>query len=483
MKKLTTKAIEQLTREEKLHLLSLIEEKERRSKLKAEDYKPNEGQIKVHASDKTVRGVFTGNGSGKTALGVNEAVWAAKGFNPVLNIYTRVPARVIVVLDKPEKVTDVWLPEIRKWHYLDPEKQLHKRGKPYITQITFDNGSEILFHFVDQDPMTFESIEGDFFIFDEPPPRHVYIGLRRAGRKKGTRPKYLIIGTPIAAAWLRKEIYEPWAKGEAPDTECFKFGTKVNEANLAKGYIESFSAALSEKEKRIRLEGEFFDLEGLALAHLFDRDIHIVEGQEWDQSWPVVIGIDPHPNKKHVAVMLGCNPYGQFLYLKEYASKEIPRDFARSLKNWYRGYRIVDIVCDSLGSADYTGGEGNKSFIEVMNIEGVRARATTFEDKKDESWLMRIQDVLAIPTSPDNFGQRIPKLRIRQGNHGIVSDIESVQWMKYRNIDEYKPKLDISNKDYLAALKYALASNLSFMKGRQRAKHIADSAYGFKIRR
>lgn len=477
--------IKDLSREEKLEMLTLLEEKEKRKREKPDNYVPNEGQIDVHASGARVRAVFAGNGGGKTALAVNEALWALRGYSPVRKEYTRVPCRVIVVLDKPDKVDSTWLPELRKWYNFNPDKQFHKRGKPYVSQITMDNGSELIFMFHDQDPMTFESVEVDKVIFDEPPPRHVYIALRRGGRKKDSNPQYLIIGTPITGSWLRKEIYEPWSRGELPSTDCFKFGTAVNEHNLADGYIQDFSSVLSDKEKRIRLHGEFFDLEGLALAHLWDRDIHIIDPPDWNPNWPVVIGIDPHPNKAHIACMIGCDPNNNYYYLSELTSerRDTPRVYAEKLRNWYRGYRVAEIVCDSLGSGPLTGGEGNKSFIEVLNEVGVRARATTWEDKKEESWIMRIQETLLIPEDADNFGQRTPKLRVVRGNNGIIENIESVQWLKYRNMDEYKPSLDISNKDYLAALKYALAANLHFGLGDVRVHRNTKAVYGIKPRR
>lgn len=476
--------ISSLSREQKLALISHIEEKKRRIREGACVYSPNDGQMPVHKSEKSLRCVFSGNGAGKTTLAVNEALWLAQGYNPITKKHTRVPSRVIVLLDHPEKVSDVWLPELAKWTVLK-EDQLHKRGKPYVSRISFPNGSEIIFMFHDQSPLIFESIELDGFISDEPPPRPVYVALRRGARKKGTRPRFLMIGTPITAAWMRKEIADPWSKGELPDCECFTFGTAVNEANLADGYIAEFSSILSEKERRIRLHGEFFDLEGLALAHLFAHETHIVEPHEWDANWPVVVAIDPHTAKPHHAIMLGTDRDGNLFYLKELRRKIIPREFAIELKEWMAGYRVIDIVADSLGSAEYTGGEGFHSFIQILNDENVRVRATTWDDKHDEDFIARIQDVLAVPTKPNNFGDHTPRLRIFRGNPGIVNDIENVQWVKHRDIDEYKPKLDITNKDFLSALKYALATNLSFDK--QKAKiyrrHRGAETYGVKPER
>lgn len=459
--------LSKLTKEEKLKLIDALDEKKRRQLQARANYIPNAGQLAVHSSEKKLRAVFSGNGGGKTTLAVNEAIWMSTGYNPILKKTTPVPARTIVLLDRPDKVADVWLPEASKWYLFKPE-QLHKRGKPYISQITFDNGSEIIFMTHDMDPLAFESLELDFLVSDEPMPRSVFQALYRGGRKKGRTARFLLVGTPISAAWMRKEIWEKWAQGESPDTECFKYGTAVNAANLADDYIKNFGAILSEKEKQIRLHGAFHDLEGLALAHLFNREVHIIPPPRWPNQHPVVVVVDFHGSKPHVACMVGITKDNGLVYLKEFTSRAVPTEYARELRNFYQGYRVIDIVCDSLGSSELTGGVGNESFIAVLRKNGVRIRATTYDEKKDEAFIQMIQEVLAVPSEPDNLGRKEPRLKIASDCKGIINDIESVEWLRYRNEDQYKPKLGISNKDFLACLKYALATQPRFTKGRDR---------------
>ena len=60
-----------LSRNEKLRLLDLIEEKKRRIRDAAPLYSPNEGQAPVHLSTKTLRCVFSGNGAGNTVIAGN----------------------------------------------------------------------------------------------------------------------------------------------------------------------------------------------------------------------------------------------------------------------------------------------------------------------------------------------------------------------------------------------------------------------------
>jgi len=459
MDELTPDQLAKLSRTEKLKLIDLIEERERRRREAADVYEPHRAQKEIHASKKQIRALFCGNGFGKTTCGANEAIWALKGFNPVRKEFMPTPSRGIIVLDNPSKVDDVWIPELRKWSNFD-DKQFFKRGKPYITQIKEVNGSEALFMFHEQNPLQFESIEADWIIFDEPPPRKIYIALMRGLRKAGSKPWILILGTPITAAWMRKEIYEPWARGTAPHIECFKFRSDENRDNLNWDMMEKvFFNTLSEKELAVRRDGSFFDLEGLALAHVFDRSTHVIDSFLWPRDWPCIVAIDPHPSKDHIACLVGVGRDGELYYIDELASSSAPQEFARELREFYKGYRVIDIICDSLGNTPGTGGAGNATFIEIMNQAGNRVRATSYKDKNDEDFIQRIQQVLEIPKKADNFGRRQPKLRVFQGNNGIVSDIENVEWLTYKNQDFNKPKLNITNRDYLATLKYALAAS------------------------
>lgn len=455
-----TPDLSKLTKAQKLELLDIIERKAALKRQSREAYKPHPGQMRVHVCEKPYRFIYCANGFGKTCLLVNEAFWAAQGYHPFQKRYYPVPAKVIVIIDNPTKIADVFLNEAYKWFNLKPG-QLHKKGKPYVSEITFDNGSSITFMSSQQEPLAFESIEWDMLIIDEPLPAPVFSALRRGGRKVVGDTRILFAGTPISGAWMRQVIHEPWVRGELPDFECFTGRTEENAANLAPGYIDDFKRVLSEKEQKIRLEGMWHDLDGLALSHLFRRDVHVVPRFEWPKEWPVVIALDPHVSKKHHACMLGCDREGQYYYIKEMAEKAVARDFAKSLHRFMAGYHVVDIVSDSLGSSEMTGGEGFKSFLDILREERVHVRATRYDEKQDDAWIERIQSVLAIPAEEDQFGQKRPKLLVMEGCPGIVADIEAVQWTKHRGIDEFKPKLEISNRDYLATLKYALASSIN----------------------
>ena len=452
-----------LSREEMLQKIDALREKKRRILAEKPTYRPNKGQDAVHRDAKPIRIVAAANGGGKSTLAVQEVLWWATGYNPLLDTFSKVPATIVVLLDSPLKVDKVWLTEIRKWFPLDEDCVLSKNGKPYVDEVTFKNGSKILFLFHQQEDLVFEGIQLDYLVADEPFPRRIWIALTRGARKKNTKPRFLIIGTPIGQPWLYDELWKRSATGERDDIGIHRFGIEVNRSNLADGYIEQFSRNLTEQEKLVRLEGHFSHLEGLALAHLFDRSCHIVPRFEWPRGKPVVLVIDPHFSKPHTAALIGATGDGRIYYIKEMSSKNPAGRFSEELKTFYRGYKIIDYVIDSLGETQGTGGSGNKSFSEVLRDNGVPVRSTDFADKNDEDFVQRIQQVLEVPDTKDNFGRQTPKLAIMDGNEAIVHDIETVSWVKYRNQEGYKPKLDISSKDYLSLLKYALATNLAYV--------------------
>lgn len=465
---LTREQLAEMSKEEKIKYLEIMREKKRRARNKKAKYVPHAEQLVFHKSDATERYVFCGNGWGKTASLVHEVYWAATGYNPILDEHTKVPAKIIYLLDDAEKSDMLIIPELRKWFNVE-DKWLSKDGKPSTSTIKFPNGSTIKFLSHGIDPMKAEGIQFDFLAADEPPPKHLYNGLTRGMREKGSRKRTIIAGTPIAEAWLYNEVFLPWQKGELDYVDCFTGSSEANKDNIDWERQEKWLARLTPEERESRKHGKFFNLSGLALASLFDRKIHVIDPIDWPRSWPCVIAIDPALNKPHVACLLGVNNRDELFYIKEISLKAPAREFAKRLKAWYKDYPVVDIVCDSLGSSGTSGGEGLSSFIDVLNDEGVRTRATRYEDKNDERWMEMIQQVLYFDREMAN---PIPQLRIFKGNYGIITDIENVQWKKIKHSDQYQAKLDISQKDYLAALKYALAIKPRFNNSR-RAKSVS----------
>ncbi len=487
------KELKKLSKDQKLALLDALEEQKRRDRLKKNQFVPTPKQLAVIDSDALEKYLFCGNGFGKTCVLVNWIEWAAKGWNPITKKTTPVPSVIYLVVDDPSKIDQKIIPEYRKWFDL-PEERLHKDGKPHISRISYKNGSvvHILTHEVNL--LKLEGVEMTHIAYDEPPPRHVFLGLYRGGRIEGRPLQILMAGTPLYQAWLRTDIYEPWVDGDAEfqDIECFTGESADNSHINPEEYMRRFGKLLSEEEKNTRFKGEFFDLSGQALAQIWSPKVHIIpKGQfVWDRDNPCVVAIDPHKAKPHHAVLLGADKENRYYVLDEFSLKTHSRKFAKALvqKGWFRDYRVIDIIYDSYGNEEQSGGEGMKSFGQVFNEElkanGIgRARATSYEDKDDEDFVERIENVLVIPDDPDNTGQCLPKLRVLDHCRGLIRDIRQVQWQRDKKLNENKRKLDISNRDYLSCLKYGLATNLYYKKTKGKIYVPRKAPYGIPSRR
>jgi hypothetical protein len=472
--KLTKAKLAKLTREEKLAIIEAIEEKKRRAKAAKPGYKPHEGQLKMHLDPSRERWVLCGNGWGKSAALTQEVHAAATGYNPWTKETTKVPARIIVLLDSPEKIKDQFFFEYRKWFPVN-EDNFYKDGKPYARRYVYDNGSEITFMFFDQDENKFEGISDIDYIFsDEPMPRSIYVGLYRSLRGVDSNPRLLMCGTAISQAWIRRDIWLPWSRGELKDTQCFQFSSEQNKQNLREGFLESFSSRLTVAERKVRLEGGFFSSEGLALAEFLDSKKHLIEPFEVPHEWPCIIIADFHPRKAHVFLLITADKDDNVYVVDEWASRKTPQDLAIQLHDRWSKHRIVDIVCDSLGSSELTGGMGNLSFIQALNRVwqeeelGWRVRPTTWAEKQDEAWMQLIQSHLVIPREPNNFGEYLPKLRIFNHCKALWHDLENVSWQRYKGMEENKPKLDMVMMDYLSCLKYGLAARPRYSYSKER---------------
>jgi hypothetical protein len=452
-----------LTREQMMERLALLEEKKRRARVGKPPYTPTPGQLQVLTSKSKEIFNFSGNGSGKTALNVQLAMMYARGFNPWTKEQYKVPAKVGFIVDTSRKIDERIVPEFKKWFDLRDD-QLKKDGRPYTSKMLLDNGSEIMFMTADADPMSMEGIELSTVVIDEPFPRLLYIALKRSLRMRGHANKLIFSGTAISEKWLRVDIFEKRRRGELPDVECFNMKTEDNRANLAAGYIESFSRSLTEAERKVRLEGGFFDTDGLALASFFDPDVHIVKRDTWkyDPRMPCVVSIDPHSAKPHTAIMLAVDRDDKAIAIKELTLRSNATQFAAALKEFERGYNVVDRVCDSLGNMEMTSGEGMHSFIQGLQNNGVMIRGTTFADKSHEDLIDRLRQGLAIPLEPNQFGRKTPALRVHEDCPRLISDIETVGWQRNRMTGEVIPKLDTTTKDYLSCLGYGLAIGVRY---------------------
>lgn len=466
--KLSRSELEKLSPEQLAEMIAIADQKIANAR-KVQKYAPNIVQDAVHRSKAFIRALFSGNGVGKTTACIQEALWTSTGTHPHRQT-ARLPNIVIIVLDDSTKADTVYLAGLRKRNWYDLSKlRLYKDGRAHTQRVVFPNGSEWHFMTHDMDAEKWESIECACVIFDEPPPRFIYIALLRGMREKDMRPWIMFAGTPLGrnAPWMYKEIYKPWKFGQDDEIECFFGSTHANLQNLDPEVIERWKKRYSEKELKTRLEGQFEFLSGRIFSD-FSREHHVEKDFPWPNTWKCILAIDPHLRKDHTAVILGIDPDGELWVVREISTPLAGRRAAEFIINSCEGFNVKAGICDNFGSIKmYDDGGERKSFIDIFNkvaLEKNRARLsikpTTRAQKRDDEWIEDMKDWLRLETDYD--GRLRAKFHIFESCVRCIEDFESYIWDEYtgRKADLQEPKEDPlgTHQDFLMCIKYGIST-------------------------
>lgn len=463
---LTRETLEQLSETELAEMILVAEETQRQNQPRVL-YVENSVQKRVHKSDAFIRALFSGNGVGKTTACINEAIWTATGTHPY-RATGRIPNTTVIVLDDSSKADTVYLNELRKKKWYDVSKlKLEKHGRSYTQEVIFQNGSNWVFMTHEMSEEKWESIQCAGVIFDEPPPRFIYIALMRGQRELGSRPWIMFAGTPRGrnAPWMYREIFRPWKLHNDPEIECFFGSTDDNLHNLDPDTIKRWEKRFSAQELRTRRMGEFEFLSGRIFDN-FHRDMHIEPDFTWPYGWPVILCMDPHVRKNHTAILLGVDPDKELHVIRELETSLAGRKASEFFIRACEGFPIKYGICDNYGSMPHTGGEERKSFIDVFNetaqrlLSRIRIRPTTKKEKSDDEWIEDMKDWLRL--EPDHTGVERPKFHLFESCVKTIDNFESYVWDEHRGAaadgKDVKEKPLGTDCDFLMCVKYGIAT-------------------------
>lgn len=468
MKNLTHKELSALSPEDLLDLINMADEMIA-AKDKIKEYLPNVIQDAVHKSLKFIRCLFSGNGVGKTTACIQEAKWTALGTHPYRQT-SRLPNRGIIVIDDASKADTVYLTNIRENKWYDLSKlHLDKKGRAHTQQVMFPNGStwEFMTHEMAEDK--WESIECDYIIFDEPPPRFIFVALMRGLRKKGSKPWIMFAGTPRGrhAPWMHKYLYKPWKFGTDKEIDCFFGSTDDNLHNLEPGTIERWEKMYTKEEMMVRRFGSFEFLSGRIFTN-FSRDLHVEKDFPFPRNWKCVIAVDPHLRKNHNAIIIGVDPDGDLYVVRELETSLAGRRAARWFIDACDGFNVVAGICDNFGSIEmYADGDERKSFITLWNEEAMRMRKsklcikpTTRAQKRDAEWIEDMKDLLE--PIPMNGGELRARIHIFESCVKLIDNFETYVWDEHTGrkkdiIDAPKEEPLGTSEDFLMCLKYGIS--------------------------
>jgi hypothetical protein len=250
-----------------------------------------------------------------------------------------------------------------------------------------------------QKSSTFEGWEGDLVIFDEPPPREIWVACSRGLIDRNGRA--LIGATLIKEAWIYRDLIKRRNPDGSPDLSVFTCNAVIydnvskcklcNEMILrieqegGKQYgvcpthgrqwdylkygltldgVKEFIKDLDPQEIEARIFGKPFNLQTLVFPK-FDRQSHVKERFKMPLDALIDIQIDFHPSKKWAVVFLATTKNGFKYVCDEIYDKGNPKYICEEIirRITERNYmRINSIGIDPLAK----GGEDNE--IDVFSI-------------------------------------------------------------------------------------------------------------------
>jgi phage terminase large subunit-like protein len=284
------------------------------------------------------------NQSGKTtallvdlldhALGVR--LWDGSLVHDINGNVIKPPVRILLgAEDYVNAHAEVIIPKLNELLPLDLLGVEEERIQGRIThKFTFPRelgGSSIKLMSYEADQSKWEGYTAHYFGFDEPPPRHALIGVRRGAMRHSAQ-----IGlsfTPLKEAYLFYDYFlsenavhinknddvvnlkkEQFAvvSVDLSDTPY------ISEANKAR-----FVAGLSEEEREARQHGRFFHLMGRVYRN-FDRGKHVLDPIEWFakhpewRTYPGFLVVDPHDRKPFAMAWGIVTPLDETIFLDEW---------------------------------------------------------------------------------------------------------------------------------------------------------------------
>ena len=313
-------------------------------RLKLIHYKPHKKQRWFHESKACIKCFVGSNQSGKTtallvdvlgfALGYH--LWSGQVIRDINGRKVEPPVRILVgAEDYVNAHAEVIIPKLNELlplNLLDVEEE---RIQGRVThKFTFPRelgGSSIKLMSYEADQSKWEGYTAHYFAFDEPPPRHALIGVRRGAMRHSAQ-----IGmsfTPLKEPYLFEEIYNDdkaihiQAEKDLEQIKAENFSVVnvdladtpyITEANKAR-----FVAGLSDEEREARQHGRFIHLMGRVYKS-FTRERHVLDAVQWFadhpdwRTYPGFLVVDPHDRKPFAMGWGIVTPLDETIFLDEW---------------------------------------------------------------------------------------------------------------------------------------------------------------------
>jgi hypothetical protein len=309
-------------------------------------------------------------------------------------------------------------------------------------------------------------------------------------------------GTPLNEPWMYDEIFAS-ENIKAPSLHIvaedditkvrwnMKAVVKIEHdefpPGVTKEQIDAWAETLDEDEKRARIYGEFFDLQGRVYksfsrkrppeGHVMPRDEWMAENKDW-RTYPGFCVVDPHDRKPFAIAWGVVTPRDQMVFIDEWPNVDFIRqkswrastpEYAETIRNKERNLWMT--MTDA--SAAYVGEERPANIMwRIMDPNfGRTPKAGTGRTLEDEfcdfdlNFDTSVDDDVEeghIVVKRDLYEKRLLFL---DNCTNTIKAMESYVWDEYRGKTDRSPKEKPKDKykDFADLVRYACKSDLHWM--------------------
>ena len=295
-------------------------------------------QYEFFSSLKDIKAFFGSNRSGKTTAGVAETCCHATGFYPDWwkgRKWSRPTIGRIFASDFSNGVR-VITDKLHEWMPKDSIIEVYRNNQKadvdwYVKHKT-GGTSKFQVMSYEQEVHLAEGWSGDWVLFDEPPPRELYIACVRGLVDRDGLTLFTL--TPLKEPWLFDEIYN--SKNSNVFSVISDMRHNLERINplthdvigLTEKGIRKFEEKLTEEERETRVHGKFRYLAGRIWKE-WDREIHTFDRiKQWPESkiqsegypprhWPRCMILDPHDRNPHALIWVALDETGESWFYRE----------------------------------------------------------------------------------------------------------------------------------------------------------------------
>jgi phage terminase large subunit-like protein len=473
-----TNSLPPLSRQEKIELLELEDELERRRQERPLDYcKRHPKQISAHEATQAIRALFWGNRVGKTEWGGEEVSEYAtlhhqfREMKAPFEIWAACPS-----FDVQESTTQVKL--LRYLPAKDIKKIEYLRGR-IIKRIIMKNGVNILFKSYEQGREKFQGAGVRLIWFDEEPPKDIWEECF-VRVEAGQQLDVILTMTAVKGmTWVYDRIYLDTGN---PDLYVSEAGWDDNPW-LTEDQKNQMSRGLSAAALKVRREGKFTKRVGLVCAW-WDRSLHLKHYDHLDKSWTWYECLDGGFSDPAAWLLIGVDGDNNIHVVDGYRKKRLQaKDIKEERDKRTSGLLITNGWTDN----------DDPRLAEDLRKEGMRLTPVVKKPNESQSWDETLSKKLdEYGTIERGTGQ--PRLFISDGlneineetgqlENWLMQEIENLVWLERvsKQGEQILPKWDDHRRfghhfDGMRALAYFMVSYADRPNTTVRAHKPADTA-------